>query len=85
MIPRSGRRPDASDRPATKDVSVLLADVPANADGSAPWRDGREIDGTRLELIERIVAAYGVDRDRAAVGADLYLRQLRSGGLLAEY
>ena len=85
MSPRSGRRPGASDRPVTKDDSVLLAEVPVNADGSVPSRGGREIDGTRLELIERIVAAYGVDRDRAAAGAYLYLRQLRSGRLLAEY
>gem|GEM_PF-6762528 len=35
---------------------------------------------SRVELIDRIAAAYGVDRARATEGADLYLLQLRRTG-----
>lgn len=48
----------------------------------APRRDRRrsaERSATREQLADRIAAEYGVDRDRAVAGAELYMRQLRRG------
>lgn len=42
--------------------------------------------GANLDAIaDRIVAEYGVDRDRAVASADLYMRQLRRSVALAGY
>lgn len=69
----------------TSNVPALLGDEQAR--GADDAQTASEIlNGTsRRELIDRIVAAYDVDRERAAEGADLYLRQLRGRRVLAEY
>jgi hypothetical protein len=64
-----------------------IADAPIALPGedevaSVPPAQGRSA-ASRLELIDRIATAYGVDRVRATEGADLYLRQLHRAGLLA--
>jgi len=40
---------------------------------------------TREELADRIAVEYGVDHDRAAAGAELYMRQLQRGYGIAGY
>jgi hypothetical protein len=54
----------------------------ANGAGTVLWR-ALVAGATREQLIDEIVAAYGIDRERAAVDTDTFLRQLADQGLLA--
>lgn len=51
----------------------------------AAARRGPEHGVTLEELADRIAVEYGVDRDRAAAAAALYMRQLPRGPTLSGY
>ena len=55
--------------------------VAANGAGTLLWR--ALVDGTtREQLVDELVAAYGIDRERAAADAERFLAQLAEQGLL---
>jgi len=58
--------------------------VRAVSDGPTLLWHALEQGATRLELVERLASEYRCDHAQAAAGTDLFLRQLRSRGLLVE-
>ncbi len=78
MNRRMSRRSSADQSESTEAAWV------AGTRGAAARR-GPEHGVTLEELADRIAVEYGVDRDRAAAAADLYMRQLRRGPALAGY
>lgn len=85
MILRLAGRVSASERLEHQDDPVMLGDERVHGEGDTLLWNTLQIGASRMELIDRIVEEYDVDRERAAEGADLYLRQLRRRGLIAEY
>lgn len=72
MILSKSHRGTGTDREPTNDV--YAARGPA---GGGDRRRALERSTMCAQIADRIVAHYGVDRDRAVASADLYMRQLR--------
>ena len=53
----------------------------ANASGMALWR-GLADGASREQLVDRLVGAFPVERDRAIADVDAFLADLRANGLL---
>ncbi len=72
MILSRSHRGRSTDRELTKG-----ADAAPRRAGGGDRRRALERSTMCDEIADRIVAQYGVDRDRAVASADLYMRQLR--------
>ena len=56
--------------------------VAANGAGTLLWR-ALVTGATRDQLVDELVGAYGIDRERAAADTETFLSQLAAQGLLA--
>lgn len=79
MTRRTGRRGRGVARERTTTTAALAGTGGGDATGVPKQGVSRN------ELVERIAVRYGVDRDRATAGADLYLLQLRRSSSLGGY
>jgi hypothetical protein len=57
--------------------------VAANGAGAVLWR-ALVAGSTREQLADELVAAFGIDRERAAADADRFVAELAAQGLLAQ-
>ena len=58
--------------------SIYMA---ANAAGALLWQ-ALAAGATRMSLADELVAAYGIERDRALADADAYVAEIEAQGLL---
>lgn len=79
MILKMSQRDRGTARERTTDAT------PGTMPRGGDRRRARERSAARDAIADRIVAQYGVDRDRAVASAELYMRQLRRGRALAGY